>query len=123
MEMKGILGSDKRKYVLDCTRLTPRDANFVSKKHGGTGKWEEVLERNTGGAKSQLLVPGTLDDDEWTVSVLRTELVTNYAEVKIAEYLKRESEKRNHVKEGEEKKETARRMKKINPSKCADQWK
>ena len=34
IEMKGILGSDKRMYVLDCTRLTPRDANWVGESSG-----------------------------------------------------------------------------------------
>lgn len=103
MEMKGILGSDKRKYVLDCTRLTPRDANWVSKDVGGTGRWEDSLE--SGGVKSQLLVPPTLDDDEWTVCVLRPELLTSYAEMKIREYLaKFNKEKRNGKEGGEENK-------------------
>jgi len=85
IEMKGILGSDQRKYVLDCTRLTPRDANWVSKDMGGTGKWEESLESS--GAKSQELIPSTLDDDEWTACVIRRELITNYAETKIRDHL------------------------------------
>lgn len=89
MEMKGILGSDKRKYVLDCTRLTPRDANWVSKSSGGTGRWEECLkpQNNT--------VPPNLDDDEWTVCVLRTELVASYAELKIARVIAPQSEDKN----------------------------
>jgi protein TIF31 len=28
IECKGIRGTDKRKYLLDLIRLTPRDANF-----------------------------------------------------------------------------------------------
>jgi protein TIF31 len=28
LEVKGILGSDKRKYVLDTMRLSPRDVNY-----------------------------------------------------------------------------------------------
>ena len=86
MEMKGILGSDKRKYVLDCTRLTPRDANWVAKESGGTGKWEDLSS-----SRSQKLVPSTLEDDEWTACVLRPELVTSYAEMKISKYLKEET--------------------------------
>jgi protein TIF31 len=82
MEMKGILGSDKRKYVLDCTRLTPRDANWVSVSNGGTGRWEELYANQSTNAT---LVPPTLDDDEWTVCVLRSELFASYAALKIAE--------------------------------------
>lgn len=90
MEMKGILGSDKRRYVLDCTRLTPRDANWVSKENGGTGRWEDLMSHGAvgvGRTKASGLVPASLDDDEWTVCVLRPELVTNYAEAKINKYL------------------------------------
>ena len=36
IEAKGIKGSDQRKYVLDLTRLTPRDANWVEESKGGT---------------------------------------------------------------------------------------
>ncbi len=88
IEMKGILGSDKRMYVLDCTRLTPRDANWVSESSGGTGRWE-------GGYSAKLhnLVPPTLDDDEWTVCVLRPELVASYAELKVSEFLAHSSGK------------------------------
>jgi protein TIF31 len=81
VEMKGIIGSDKRKYVLDCTRLTPRDANWVSKSKGGTGHWEEAS--SSGG-----LIPIDLDDDEWTASVLRPELVTSYADEKLKQFLR-----------------------------------
>lgn len=28
-EIKGILGSDRRKYILDLMRLSPRDYNFM----------------------------------------------------------------------------------------------
>jgi len=91
VEMKGILGSDGRKYVLDCTRLTPRDANWVSKFKGGTGRWEDhngTLSLNGTSPKTKLVVPLDLEDDEWTACVLRPELVTNYAEMRINEYLK-----------------------------------
>ena len=40
VELKGIIGSDNRKYVLDLLRLTPRDANWMPQPLGGTGKWE-----------------------------------------------------------------------------------
>lgn len=82
VEMKGILGSDKRKYVLDCTRLTPRDANWVSVSNGGTGRWEKLHAQQS---TNVTLVPPTLDDDEWTVCVIRSELFASYAELKIAE--------------------------------------
>jgi len=29
IEIKGILGSDKRKYILDLMRLSPRDYNYL----------------------------------------------------------------------------------------------
>ena len=82
IEMKGILGSDKRRYVLDCTRLTARDANWVSKSDGGTGNWEAAHDSNNSD-----LIPATLDDDEWTASVLRPELVTRYADEKLKQFL------------------------------------
>jgi protein TIF31 len=91
MEMKGILGSDKRKYVLDCTRLTPRDANWVGESSGGTGRWEGGWLSDR--AKLHNLVPPTLDDDEWTVCILRPELVASYAEMKISEFLAHSSGK------------------------------
>mmetsp|Transcript_25034 Transcript_25034/g.47482 ORF Transcript_25034/g.47482 Transcript_25034/m.47482 type:complete len:1631 (-) Transcript_25034:133-5025(-) len=81
VEMKGIVGSDKRKYVLDCTRLTPRDANWVPKLHGGTGYWEDKSD------DTNEVVPPSLNDDEWIMCVLRPELVTQYAEMKINNFL------------------------------------
>eukprot|EP00571_Detonula_confervacea_P014814 CAMPEP_0172301126 /NCGR_PEP_ID=MMETSP1058-20130122/3069_1 /TAXON_ID=83371 /ORGANISM="Detonula confervacea, Strain CCMP 353" /LENGTH=1681 /DNA_ID=CAMNT_0013011137 /DNA_START=41 /DNA_END=5082 /DNA_ORIENTATION=+ len=113
MEMKGILGSDKRKYVLDCTRLTPRDANWVSKSDGGTGHWEDQVQTSKsasvgkGAKKSQKkqLVPATLEDDEWVVCVLRPELVTNFAEMKIGKYLKEVAAKNNKDKKEKSKEE------------------
>lgn len=32
-EVKGILGTDKRRYLLDLMRLSPRDYNFLGEKH------------------------------------------------------------------------------------------
>ena len=80
IEMKAIIGSDKRKYLLDCTRLTPRDANWVSKENGGTGLFETDV-------KKHKFIPSTLDDDDWVTSVLRPELVANYAEMKVGKHL------------------------------------
>lgn len=47
VEMKGIVGSDARSYLLDVSRLTPRDANWV-RGEKGTGvykKWLEVMKK------------------------------------------------------------------------------
>jgi protein TIF31 len=85
IEAKGIRGSDQRKYVLDMTRIAPRDANWIAESHGGTGKWEALFKEN--GAKSHGYVPPSLDDDEWTVAVLRPEAMTNYCRIKMARYL------------------------------------
>ena len=82
VEMKGIIGSDKRKYVLDCTRLTPRDANWVSQHNGGTGNWERASN-----STASNLIPSSLEDDEWTASVLRPELLNAYADEKLKQFL------------------------------------
>lgn len=44
VEMKGIVGSDNRSYLLDVSRLTPRDANWVrgDKGTGVYGDWTKV---------------------------------------------------------------------------------
>jgi len=90
IEAKGIQGSDQRKYVLDFTRLTPRDANWVPKSEGGTGKWEAVYEEGIGqNGRKNNITPETLDDEEWTMAVLRPELVTLYTHKKMAEYLQK----------------------------------
>ena len=82
LEAKGIRGSDQRKYVLDMTRLTPRDANWIPKEKGGTGNWESVKE-----TVSSESVPESLDDEEWTLAVLRSELVSLFAQRKMAKYV------------------------------------
>jgi protein TIF31 len=101
LEAKGIRGSDQRKYVLDMTRLTPRDANWVRKEMGGTGNWESLVHQTNGSSKSQNLIPKDLNDDEWTLAVLRSELVTVYAQMRMAKYLRDKKEKGegddNHV--------------------------
>lgn len=84
IEMKGILGSDKRRYVLDCTRLTGRDANWVPAERGGTGKLDGAE-----GGSSEPKFPGVdLDDDEWAVALLRSELVRAYSEMKLSKFVK-----------------------------------
>jgi protein TIF31 len=83
IEAKGIQGSDQRKYMLDITRLTPRDANWIPASQGGTGRWE--AEPNDIGKFSA--IPGDVADDEWTLAVLRPELVTSYAQVLLSRRL------------------------------------
>ena len=84
IEMKGILGSDKRKYVLDCTRLTGRDANWVPAERGGTGKLDAAKDESS---KSKF--PNVdLEDDEWAVALLRSELVRSYSEMKLSRFVK-----------------------------------
>ena len=90
LEAKGIRGSDQRKYLLDISRLTPRDANWVPKDQGGTGLWEAVEEK---AGKSQNSIPKSLDDDEWTLAVLRPELVTRYVKSGKDQYLRSLKEK------------------------------
>jgi protein TIF31 len=99
IEAKGIRGSDQRKYVLDMTRITPRDANWVSESKGGTGKFEALLKPN---GKADSKIPDSVDDDEWTLAVLRPELITSYTQVCMAKYLnaKRVKEAAENNKEG-----------------------
>lgn len=86
IEMKGIRGSDQRKYVLDVTRLSPRDANWIPNEKGGTGCWEAV-------GKKGNKIPEKLDDDEWAVAFLRSELVTSFAQKKMTTFLAEKKEK------------------------------
>lgn len=88
VEAKAILGSDQRKYVLDFGRLTSRDANWVSKEKGGTGNLDTIKQPNGNGAKGGHHIPPSLDDDEWTMCVLRPELVTRFTQVALNRYLK-----------------------------------
>jgi protein TIF31 len=90
LEAKGIRGSDQRKYILDISRVTPRDANWVSKEKGGTGMWEDVLEKTSAKSAS---IPTSLDDDEWILAVLRPELVTRFLKIRRELWLKSISEK------------------------------
>lgn len=98
LEIKGIKGSDQRKYLLDVTRLTPRDANWVPLSDGGTGHWEAIFHASSEvdkrtSKKVQKYVPATLDDDEWTMAVLRRELIALYVQDKMAEWLKLKQER------------------------------
>ena len=85
MEAKGIRGSDQRKYLLDISRLTPRDANWLPKEKGGTGVWEEAPAKS---GRAQDVIPCSLDDDEWTLAVLRPELVQLYTKSEIDKWMK-----------------------------------
>ena len=87
VEMKGIRGSDKRTYCLDITRLTPRDANWVPHKIGGTGYYDSK-ERS----KSDL-IPDSLDDDEWIMAVLRPELIIHITHKKMREWIEKKKKK------------------------------
>jgi protein TIF31 len=82
MESKGIMGSDQRRYMLDLSRLTPLDANWVPHGRGGSGKWEG----EKGNGKSH--IPSSLQDDEWTMCVLRPELVTQFTQLRMALHMK-----------------------------------
>mmetsp|Transcript_8650 Transcript_8650/g.9915 ORF Transcript_8650/g.9915 Transcript_8650/m.9915 type:complete len:1345 (+) Transcript_8650:157-4191(+) len=96
IEGKGIKGSDHRNYVLDLTRLTPRDTNWIPKSEGGTGRWEDF-------GMSNANIPDSLHDDEWVTAVLRQELVTQLTHQKMTSYLK--SREAQRKKKEEEKRE------------------
>jgi protein TIF31 len=85
IETKGIRGSDTRKYVLDMTRITPRDANWISNEKGGTGCWESSESSNRAGNSSR--IPLEIDDDEWIPAVLRGELVSVFHQMLMRKYL------------------------------------
>jgi len=97
LEVKGIKGSDQRKYLLDVTRLTPRDANWVPLSDGGTGHWETIVHASESdkriSKKVQKYIPSTLNDDEWTMAVLRRELIALFVQDKMADWLKSKHEK------------------------------
>ena len=101
IEAKGIRGSDQRKYVLDLTRLTPRDANWVPQFEGGTGKWESVYAEAKASNGMMNLVPETLGDEEWTMAVLRPELVKLYSHKSMTEYLAKKKELEEEKSEGD----------------------
>lgn len=102
IEAKGIQGSDQRRYLLDFGRLTPRDANWLPQEKGGTGKWEALKKEN---GKSNGAVPASLEDDEWTMCVLRPELVTRFTQHTMSKFLREKREKENEKKKAEEESE------------------
>ena len=83
IESKVIQGSDQRKYILDFSRMTPRDANWVSESKGGTGRWESVQKSNG----SSRFVPTSVDDEEWTTHFLRPELISRWIRHEFAKTL------------------------------------
>ncbi|KAL3941965.1 MAG: hypothetical protein SGBAC_003767 [Bacillariaceae sp.] len=105
IEAKGIKGSDERKYVLDMTRLTPRDANWVEKQKGGTGNWEAAQDSSE--SKKSGAIPTGLDDDEWTLAVLRPELVNSYSQYLIGTYAREKKVKKDAEKKAKEAAEIA----------------
>jgi len=80
VEAKGIRGSDGRNYVIDFGHLTPRDANWVPKAQGGTGRLDDSLQKTK-------IIPDELDDDEWTVHVLRPELLSSFTESRLSRFV------------------------------------
>lgn len=97
IEAKCILGSDQRKYVLDLSRLTPRDANWVPREQGGTGKFEETDKKMNGKSSGQ--IPATLEDDEWTMCVVRPELVSRFTQLRMAMHMQVQKKKDEEEKE------------------------
>lgn len=85
LEAKGIRGSDQRTYVLDCSRLTPRDPNWLPQTLGGTGVMETVSVGDH--------IPSSLDDDEWVTNVLRSELVSQFTRTKLAKHVQERKQK------------------------------
>ena len=90
VEAKCIRGSDQRNYLLDVTRLTPRDANWVPKEEGGTGRWEDMASSS---GKANKYIPESLVDDEHTMAVLRPELVTALTHKQMTKYLSDKKER------------------------------
>ena len=101
IEAKGIMGSDQRKYLLDFGRLTPRDANWVPESKGGTGRFE-IARSSSGSSKSTTVVPLHLEDDEWTMNVLRPELVTRFTQYTMTKYVQEKKKKEEDKKKKEE---------------------
>ncbi|MBE7180242.1 MAG: DUF727 domain-containing protein [Terriglobus roseus] len=80
IETKGLLGTDGRKYVLDLYRLTPLDVNWLEK------YWKEKKEGES--------VEDTEKNYPHRMAVLRPELISSYARLKLGEYLQAELAKR-----------------------------
>ena len=93
LEAKGIRGSDQRNYLLDLSRLTPRDANWVPESEGGTGRWEAVASLAKGG-RAKKFIPDSLEDDEHTMAILRHELVSSLTRKQMSKYLLAKKDKK-----------------------------
>lgn len=115
MEVKGILGADKRRYVLDLARLAPRDANWVPKSLGGTGHHENLPDEGKSKNGMKNFIPESLEDDEWTMAVLRNELINSYVNNAYSEWSKSKQEERKGAKE-----KILEEQSKDNPSGAAD---
>ena len=103
LETKGIRGSDQRKYLLDFGRMTPRDANWVPEKDGGTGRWEGLLSKD--GTSSGSTIPSAIKDEEWTLNVLRPELINQWIRSCIQKYM--EAKRKEHFEAEAQKKKDA----------------
>ncbi|CAM9717363.1 unnamed protein product, partial [Ectocarpus sp. 8 AP-2014] len=106
VEMKGIVGSDGRSYLLDVSRVTPRDANWVrgAKGTGGYNEWmaaqvdEPVLtvgDWETDASQGEEAGKGKGPDLSFeSMAVLRPELLTMFTRHKVGEWFRtRNSEK------------------------------
>eukprot|EP00904_Undaria_pinnatifida_P008674 jgi/Undpi1/4937/HiC_scaffold_19.g08289.m1 len=95
VEMKGIVGSDGRSYLLDVSRLTPRDANWV-RGEKGTGVYDTWMASQEGStpASAGAWEKGAEADTSFEhMAVLRPELLTMFTRHKVAEWFRaRESE-------------------------------
>lgn len=107
LEAKGIRGSDQRNYLLDLSRLTPRDANWVPESEGGTGRWEALASSAKGG-RAKMFIPDSLDDDEHAMAILRHELVSSLTRKLMSKYLLAKKEEENQ-KEATDKKENSKK--------------
>jgi protein TIF31 len=111
IEAKGILGSDQRRYMLDISRLTPRDANWVSKESGGSGKFEEMyvpINQQQPNHKHLEMIPPSLNDDEWVMCVLRPELVTRFTQIRMKQYIEQSKATNNDTPNTDEDVETTK---------------
>ncbi|CAN0024625.1 unnamed protein product, partial [Laminaria digitata] len=105
VEMKGIVGSDGRSYLLDVSRLTPRDANWV-RGEKGTGVYDSSMavsdrvrmtlattERAVAGSVRAWEGGAEADRSFEQMAVLRPELLTMFTRHKVAEWFRaREAE-------------------------------
>jgi len=79
VETKGLLGTDRRKYILDLYRLTPLDITWIEE------HWTDSAEERITSNKNY----------PHRMAVLRPELIEAYWRLKMGEYVKGEVEKRN----------------------------